>query len=134
MRLRRPPPSERDRGAATAELAIATPLLLLLLLGFVQFALAVHAHHIAQAAAARALATARAERGSAEEGQADGRALLQQIGSATLASPQLTVHRTASEASADVTGAVVRVLPFLDLHVRARAAGAVERLTGAADN
>jgi Flp pilus assembly protein TadG len=128
MRPRLPPPSDHDCGAATAELAIATPLLLLLLLGFVQFALVVHAHHIAQAAAARALATARAERGSAEAGQADGRMLLQQVGSAALASPRLTVHRTATEASADVTGDVVRVLPFLDLQVRAHAAGAVERL------
>ncbi|WP_344437715.1 TadE/TadG family type IV pilus assembly protein [Kitasatospora nipponensis] len=113
----------------SAQLALAAPLLLLLLLAVVQFALAVHAHHIAQAAAARAVATARSERATAEAGRVDARSLLQQIGSATLTSPQVAVRRTALEASADVTGGVVHVVPFLDLHVRAHASGPVERLT-----
>ncbi|PYC65575.1 pilus assembly protein TadE [Streptomyces tateyamensis] len=129
MLLRRHLPHERDRGAATPELALAAPLLLLVLMAVVQFALAVHAHHIAQAAAARALATARAERATAEQGRADGQAFLGQVGSATLTSPKLAVHRGAAEASVDVSGGVVHVVPFLDLHVRAHASGPVEHLT-----
>ncbi len=130
LHLRRPAAADRDRGVAGAELAIATPLLLLLLLAIVQFALAVHAHHIAQAAASRALATARAERATAQDGQADGQALLAAVASATLTGPQLAVSRSATEASVEVSGGVVKVLPFLDLHVSAHAAGPVEHLTG----
>lgn len=129
MRLRRLPPHERDRGAASAELVIATPLLLLLLLAIVQFALAVHAHHIAQAAASRALATARAEKATARDGQTDGQALLDAVGSAALTEPRVTVNRNATVASVEVSGGVVPVVPFLALHVTAHAAGPVERLT-----
>lgn len=127
---RRPPCEERDRGAASAELVIATPAALLLLLVIVQFALAVHAHHIAQAAASRALATARVERATAETGQADAQALVRAVGSAALRDPLVTVHRTRTQASVEVSGQVVKVVPFLNLHVTARAAGPVEHFTG----
>ncbi|MCX4750575.1 pilus assembly protein [Kitasatospora sp. NBC_01287] len=129
-RIRRPSAAERDRGSASTELAIVAPLLLLLLLAIVQFALAVHAHHIAQAAASRALATARAEHATAEAGRADGQALLRAVDSGSLRGPSVAVTRTGTRASVEVSGTVVKLIPFLDLHVTARAAGPVEHLTG----
>ncbi|MGE7433999.1 TadE/TadG family type IV pilus assembly protein [Kitasatospora sp. NPDC001175] len=120
----------RDRGAASAELAIAAPLLMLLLMAIVQFALVAHAHHIAQAAAARALAAARVEDSDAAAGRSAGEELLAQIGSGSLHQPTVTVQRTATEATADVRGTVVALLPFLHLPVQAHAAGPVEHLAG----
>src|SRR6266496_4198474 len=54
-----------QRGASTVELVIATPVLLLLILLIAQFALYLHATHIAQAAASEALSAARVSGGNA---------------------------------------------------------------------
>lgn len=114
-------------GAAAAETVIATPLLLLLLLLMVQFALAWHAQHIAQAAASRALAAARAQGSSAAAGRECGTTTLRVLGRTVLLHPRLTVVRTARTAAVEVRGGVEPVVPGLHLTVAAHAAGAVER-------
>jgi Flp pilus assembly protein TadG len=129
-RRSRPDESENgDRGSVAAQLVIATPLLLLLLLMLVQFATWFHASHIAQMTAAQALSAARAENGSAAAGRAQADALLGQLGTGLLLSPQVSVTRTGGDVQAEVTGIVQAVVPGLHLPVRAVAAGPVDAWT-----
>ena len=100
--MARLPRQHRDRGAATSELVLAAPLLMLLLTAIVQFALAEHAHHIAQAAASRALAAARADGADAAAGEQAGRSLLTGTGTGSLRNPSVTVRRTATDTAVQV--------------------------------
>ena len=61
-----------DRGAASAQLVLAAPVVLLVMLLAVQVALAWHAKHIAQTAASRGLAEARADDGTQAARRAGG--------------------------------------------------------------
>lgn len=115
-----------DRGAGTAELVIATPLLLLLILLIVQFALYLHATHIAQAAASEALSAARVSGGTASAGNTEGQRILTQLGSGPLRGTSVNVRRGDSQASVTVTGTVMNVIPFMTFTVHAEAAGPVE--------
>ncbi|MET8845998.1 TadE family protein [Amycolatopsis sp. NPDC004625] len=119
--------SSGERGAIAAELVIATPLLLLALMAIVQFALWSHATHVAQAAAAEALAAARVQDGTAAAGHAAAQQLLDDLARGPLRSSQIAVERTATSASASVRGEVAAVLPGVHLRVHAEAAGEVER-------
>jgi Flp pilus assembly protein TadG len=105
------------------------PLLLLVLMGIVQCSLIVHAHHVAQAVAARAVDTAREQGGSDAAGAADGRGLLASLGTRALGDPQVAVQRTQSTVTATVTGQVTGIVPFWRPKITAHAAGPVERLT-----
>ncbi|MEV6445142.1 TadE/TadG family type IV pilus assembly protein [Amycolatopsis sp. NPDC051716] len=116
-----------ERGSVTAELMIATPLLLLALLVIIQFALWSHATHVAQAAAAEALAAARVQNGTATAGRAAGQQMLDELAQGPLRSSQIDVVRTETSVSASVQGEAVAVLPGMHLHVHAEAAGEVER-------
>ncbi|MFD7169252.1 TadE/TadG family type IV pilus assembly protein [Streptomyces violascens] len=116
-----------DRGAASTELVLAVPLLLVLLLLIVQFALAEHAQHIAQAAASRALAAARAQGSTAQAGDARAAATLRLLGSRVLLNPAIQVSRGAEYVVVDVHGEVVGLVPGLRLRVAGHAAGPVER-------
>ncbi len=120
-------PPGGDRGSVSAELAIATPLLLGLLLSIVQFALWMHAAHIAEATAAQALDAVRVEGGTAATGHAQAATVLNQIGRGVLRDPHVTVTRTAEEARVEITGTAQAVLPWLRLPVRATAHGPTER-------
>jgi len=79
-----------DRGAGSAEIVVATPLLMLLILLVIQFGIWAHATHVAQATAEEALAAARVQGGTAAAGQARARQVLGQIGGAILLSPHVT--------------------------------------------
>lgn len=68
-----------QRGGGTVELVVATPLLLLLILLIAQFALYMHATHIAQAAASEALSAVRVSGGSAAAGNTEGQRILAQL-------------------------------------------------------
>ncbi len=116
-----------ERGSVTAELVIATPLLLLALLAIIQFALWSHATHVAQAAAAEALAAARVQNGTATAGRAAGQQMLDELAQGPLRSSQIDVARTETSVSASVQGEAVAVLPGMHLHVHAEASGEVER-------
>nr|WP_219824175.1 TadE/TadG family type IV pilus assembly protein [Actinokineospora auranticolor] len=117
-----------DRGAVSAELVIATPLLLLMLLAIVQFALWSHATHVAQAAASQGLAVARAQNGTAAAGAASARQLLDQLAAGPLDNTVVAADRGPVSASVRVTGTATVVVPFLSLPVHAEATGPVERL------
>lgn len=116
-----------DRGAVSAELVIATPLLLLMLLAIVQFALWSHATHIAQAAASQGLAVARAQDGTAAEGSASAQQMLDQLARGPLTGASVNADRTATSASIRISGTATSVIPFLSLPVHAEAVGPVER-------
>lgn len=116
-----------DRGAASADLVLVTPLLLLVLLTIVQFVLWSHATHIAQAASSQGLAVARAQNGTAVAGAASARQLLDQLARGPLADTSIDAVRTAESASVRITGTARAVVPFLRLPVHAEAVGPVER-------
>ncbi|MEC3974321.1 TadE/TadG family type IV pilus assembly protein [Amycolatopsis sp. H20-H5] len=116
-----------DRGAATAELVLATPLLLLLIMLIAQFALWMHATHIAQAAASQALSVTRVQGGTAARGQTEASNVLAQLGSGPLRDPQARVTRNLDYAAVHVEGNVTAVVPFLTLTAEGDATGPVER-------
>jgi Flp pilus assembly protein TadG len=116
-----------DHGAVTTELVIATPLLLVILLVIVQFALWSHATHIAQAAASRGLAAARAQHGTAAVGAAGAQQLLDQLARGPLGGSSVLVDRTAISVSVRISGTATSVVPFLTLPVHAEATGPLER-------
>jgi Flp pilus assembly protein TadG len=121
----------RDRGSATVELVIAVPALLLMVLTVVQFAVAAHARHVAQAVAAHAVDTTRRQGGTSAAGHRAGDALLAQLGP-TLTAASIDVHRGPDRATATVTGYAETVVPGLRLRIRATSSGPVERLVAPA--
>ncbi|WP_370078235.1 TadE/TadG family type IV pilus assembly protein [Streptacidiphilus sp. MAP12-16] len=118
-----------DRGAASAELVVAAPLLLLLLLAIVQFAVAEHAQHLAQAVADRALAVACAQDSTAQAGQAEAEGQLAVLAGPSLQHPKVTVTRTATGADVEISGEAAAVFPGLHLRVDAHTSGHIERFT-----
>jgi Flp pilus assembly protein TadG len=113
----------------STELVLVVPLLMILLLFIVQFALASHAQHIAQTAASRALAAARAQDSSAAAGDARAAATLRLLGGQVLKHPSVNVSRGAENVVAHVEGEVLVVVPGLHLRVAGNAAGPTERWT-----
>lgn len=118
-----------ERGSATAELVIATPLLLLLILGIVQFALWEHATHVAQSTAQQGLAAGRIQGGSDQAATAEAKSVLSQLGSGVLVDPKVSATRGAVTTTVVVTGKAEGILPFLSLPVRSVATGPTERFT-----
>jgi Flp pilus assembly protein TadG len=113
----------------STELVLVVPLLMILLLFIVQFALALHAQHIAQTAASRALAAARAQDSTAAAGDARAAATLRLLGGRVLKHPTAKVSRGAANVVADVEGEVLVVVPGLHLRVAGHAVGPTERWT-----
>jgi Flp pilus assembly protein TadG len=118
-----------QRGAGTVELVIATPLLLLMILLIAQFALYMHATHIAQAAASEALSAARVSGGSTAAGNTEGQRILAQLGSGPLHGTSVDVQRGSTQASVTITGTATSVIPFMAFTVHAEAVGPVEKFT-----
>ena len=116
-----------ERGSATAELVIATPVLLLLILLVVQFALWQHSVHVAQAAASQGLAAARVHGGTAGAGQGEANLVLGQLSHSVLVHPSVRVTRGANTTAVTVAGEAQSVVPFLHLPVHETASGPVER-------
>jgi Flp pilus assembly protein TadG len=118
-----------ERGAVAAELVIATPLLLLLIMGVIQFALWQHATHVAQAAAQQALSVGRLQGETPAAGEAQGDAVLAQVGAGVLTDPMVTATKTAAVTTVVVTGRATSVVGLFSLPVRAVASGPSEVLT-----
>jgi Flp pilus assembly protein TadG len=122
------PRRRRDRGAASVELALATPLLGLLLMAAVQFAMWQHATHMAQAAANEGVQTARAYNSSAAAGQADTEALLRDLSGSALTGTAVTASRSAASATITITGSAPSVIPGLTFPVKVVVTAPVERV------
>ncbi|MFF4602590.1 TadE/TadG family type IV pilus assembly protein [Streptomyces sp. NPDC001339] len=117
-----------DRGSASTQLVLVVPVLLLIALLVVQFAVVWHARHIAQYVAQRALATARAEDGTAAKGRARARRSLAALGSRILTEPSVTVDRSTAKTTVHVDGAVMTVVPGLALHASGTTSGPTEKI------
>ena len=118
-----------QRGAGATEIVIITPLLLFMIMLIAQFALYMHASHIAQAAASEALSAARVSGGSAAAGTTEGQQVLAQLGNSPLHATSVNVVRGNTQASVTITGTVVNVIPFMDLTVHAEAVGPIDKFT-----
>ncbi|MFJ9179417.1 TadE/TadG family type IV pilus assembly protein [Streptomyces sp. NPDC102360] len=118
-----------DAGGASVEMTLILPLVFTLILLLAQAALYMHAIHIAQAAAAHALAVSRVENGTVGAGGAEGDRVLDELGRGPLQDIRLSLSRGDGRAEARVTGTATAVLPFLRLPVRADAVGPVEAVT-----
>ena len=99
-----------ERGAVSAELVIATPLLLLLIMGVIQFALWEHAEHIASAVAQQGVAVGRLQGETAAGGQAQAQSVLNQLGPSVLADAHITATRTGATTTITVTSATARMM------------------------
>ena len=115
-----------ERGAVSAELVIATPLLLLLIMGVIQFALWQHAEHVASAVAQQGVAVGRLQGETATAGEDQARSVLDQLGSGVLTGSDVTATRTATTTTVTVTGHAESILGIFTLPVRATAAGPTE--------
>ena len=119
--------ADRERGSGTAATVVVMGLLGMLIIGMVQYAADIHGQQAAQAAASIALATARAQNGSAAAGQAAADAELAQLTTA-LQNPAVEVQRSATEVTVTITGTVTTVLGITQT-INITAAGPVDRFT-----
>ena len=118
-----------ERGAVSAELVIATPLLLLLIMGVIQFALWQHAEHIASAVAQQGVAVGRLQGESAAAGQQQAQSVLHQLGSSVLVGSNITATRTNATTTVTVTGHAESIIGLFSLPVKAVATGPTETYT-----
>lgn len=121
MRARR-----ADRGGATVELVLVTPLVMLLIALAIQFALYYHASNIATAAAQDGVRAAQVEHGSGADGTARARAVADRAGS-VLEGVSIDATRGAQRVRVEVSGSVVSFVPGLHLGLTRTAEGNVEQ-------
>ena len=103
------------------------PLLLLIVMFVIQAGVAMHATHVAQAAASRAANAAAAYHASATTGRDAGNQTLAAIGTGVLKNPTVSVTRTATEVRVEVVGVAATVVPGIAWTVRAVVVRPVER-------
>jgi TadE-like protein len=120
---------DAEAGSVSVELVVATPLLLLLILLITQFAVWWHANHIAQAAAAQALAAARAQDATAARGEDEAALVVSEAGRGVLRHPRVVVTRTGTRVHVRIDARAEPVVPGLSLPVHAVADGPVDRWT-----
>jgi len=109
----------------TIQVAILFPAILFWLMLIVQYGLWWHAKQLANAAAIEAVDVAQLPTGSADAGDAAARELLGQSGN--LSNVEVTVDRTPSLVTAEVTGRAPQLVPGFTWSVTARSQGPVER-------
>jgi len=108
------------------EAAGYTALMLLVLTLVVQAGVWALADLSARHAAAHGLQTARLSGATAEAGRADTLAMLDALNPRGLSDVTVTVERGPGTTTVTVTGTALKVLPLVDIPVRARAAGPTE--------
>jgi hypothetical protein len=124
-----------ERGAATAELVIATPALLFMLLLVVQVGLTFHAAHIASSVAQESARVARNQDGTEAQAEAEGNALMERLGARLVYRPEVHVDKPpgADQVIATVEGYGPQVIPGWRLPIHAKAVGPVEKFRSPAD-
>ncbi len=120
-------PALRDRGAASIELALITPVLMLTVLLLVQGALAYHARNAVLAAAQEGARAARVEGGTTADGEQKALGYLSSVAPQLVEGPTAVVTRNSQTARVTVTGRVVAVVPFFHFRVQATSDAPVER-------
>jgi Flp pilus assembly protein TadG len=122
--MRRP---EAERGSATTEVVLLTPVLLFLIMAIIQFGLWFHAQHVAQAAADQGVRTARSNGSTVEEGRRRAEDFLDTAAPTLIGDPVIVARRDSDVASVTVDGTAVALVPGLSLTVHAEATSPVER-------
>ena len=117
---------QRERGSATTELVIVTPVLLLLIMMIIQFGIWYHASHVAQAAAQEGVRTVRVEAGTASAGKLRAERFVSSAAPTLLVDVNVDATRTANTARVDVTATVRSIVPGLSLPVHAHAESTLE--------
>ena len=125
-RQARAPRRERQRGAATTELVLATPALLFMLMLLVQFGLWFHAVHVARAAAQEGARAARVEGGTLAAGEDRARDFLGNVAPRLIDVDLVEATAEGDEVRVEVRGTVIEVVPFLQLDVSGVSQGPVE--------
>ena len=120
-----------ERGEATTEMVLVTPVLLLLIAFVIQFALWYHASHVASAAAQEGVRAARAYGGTAQAGRERAERFLAETGPTIVVTPDVTVTRDSQHARVEVHGHAPSLVPGVSLPVDAVADSPTERLTTA---
>lgn len=130
IRARLPRPLRRawadERGFETAETVIVLPVLLILIFSIIQGAVWYHGTNLVQAAASNAYEAARLYNATAGDGIAAGQATADQVGS-VLSNIQVSVDRSATEATATVTATTPGLLPGVNTTVTKTVTGPTER-------
>jgi Flp pilus assembly protein TadG len=118
---------DRERGSASTEVVLLTPVLLFLVMLVIQFGLWYHAEHVAQAAAEEGVRAARVEASTADVGRTRAADFLAAVGPTIVQAPVITASRDTETATVSVHGHAVTVVPGFSLTVKAQATSPVER-------
>lgn len=113
-----------DRGEATTQLVLLTPLILLLVMLVVQVALASYVAHVAEAAAARGADAAAVSGGTSADGSLAVAEFLSGVATPARAP---VVTRDAASSRAEVTLRVPHLVPFFPTEIARVATTPVER-------
>lgn len=119
-----------ERGSASTEAVLVTPVLLFLVMLIVQFGLWYHAQHVVRAAAQEGVRAARAEAGTDDDGTERATDFLARAGPSIVAALEVSVDRDSEVASVSIRGEAVSVVPGFHLPVKATATSPVERFRG----
>lgn len=122
---------ELDGGYSVLEAAIVFPIVFFLIMLVAQWAIVWHARSVTEAAAQEGLRTAESYQSTAAAGRADALTYLGQVAPRSLPNPDVTVTRTASTATVQVTARVASVIPFGHFSVTETASGPVENYVNA---
>jgi len=117
-------------GAASAMLAVVTPVVLVLLTLLFQLVAWQQADHIAHLAARRGADAARLLGGTDSAGRQQATDTLAQLGPDLLTGAEVVVTKQGSTVSAEVSGEAISLIPWLHLPVHERAQGTVEQFVG----
>ena len=115
-----------EGGSTTVEAAGYTFLMLLVITLIVQAGVWALADLSARQAAQHGLQTARLSDATAETGHAQAETILETINPRGLTDVNITVERGPDTTTVTVTGTALKVLPTIDIPVRAQAAGPTE--------
>lgn len=119
-----------ERGAIAIEFMLTITMLLVVFMVMLQYAVKVHAQHVANAAAEEALTAASAYDGTTSAGQHAATDYLDRLGPG-LTNPIVAVTRTATTATVTISGDVEQLVPLLPVHVTVRIQGPVEHFVEA---
>ena len=122
--------SRGDRGEATTQLVLLTPLILLLVMLVVQVALASYVAHVAEAAAARGADAAAVRGGTTADGS---QAVVEFLAGVATPTRAPVITRDATSARAEVTLRVPHIVPFFPTRIARVATTPVERFVTPAD-
>ena len=120
-------PLRSERGDATVEAVLATPVLLLLILTAIQFGLWYHAVHTAQAAAQEGVRAARVEGATALDGRLRAEGFMADAAPTLVDDVAVDATRDTETAHVEVRGTLHSLIPGFALPVHAEANSPIER-------